>query len=158
MEETSHLQGGMDSMEQDTLKLNHYSVEKIDFHLNKNFNPKATPTISLNPDFRRNIRKIDENKALVELTVLIQTKEIQLPFYLEVTIGGLFTLDHWEESETKLNQMKNQTIAILFPLVRSLVTVVTANSNIPPLMLPLLDVAALFEESEKRKKFDIHVQ
>lgn len=145
-------------MERDVLKLNHYSVEKIDFHLNKNFNPKATPTISLNPDFRRNIRKIDENKALVELTVIIQTKEVQLPFYLEVSIGGLFTLDHWEESENTLNLMKNQTIAILFPLIRSLVTVVTANSNIPPLMLPLLDVAALFEESEKRKKFDIHVQ
>ncbi|HRY78505.1 MAG TPA: protein-export chaperone SecB [Candidatus Izemoplasmatales bacterium] len=145
-------------MEHDVLKLNHYSVEKIDFHLNKNFNPKATPTISLNPDFRRNIRKIDENKALVELTVIIQTKEVQLPFYLEVTIGGLFTLEHWEESENTLNLMKNQTIAILFPLIRSLVTVVTANSNIPPLMLPLLDVAALFEESEKRKKFDIHVQ
>lgn len=145
-------------MDQEPLKLNHYSVEKIDFHLNKGFNPKAAPTVSLNPDFRRNIRRIDENKALVELTVIIQTKDIQLPFYLEVTIGGLFTLEHWEETEDKKNLMKNQTIAILFPLVRSLVTVVTANSNIPPLMLPMLDVAALFEESEKRKKFDINVQ
>lgn len=145
-------------MDNDVLKMNHYSVEKIDFHLNKGFVPKPNTRISLNPDFRRNIRRIDENKALVELTVLIQDKDVPLPFYLEVTIGGLFTLDGWESTEDKKNLMKNQTIAILFPLVRSLVTIVTANSNFPPLMLPVIDVAALFEESEKRKLFDINIQ
>jgi len=140
------------------IKLNHYAVEKIEFTLNKAFNPKATPKININPDFRRNIRRIDENKVLVELSILVKDKDVPLPFHLEMSIGGLFTLEKWEENEDKRNLVKNQTIAILFPLLRSLVTVVTANSNFPPLMLPVIDVAGLFEESEKRKNFDINIQ
>ncbi len=64
-------------------------------------------------------------------------------FNIHVTCNGIFKLDSSLTQETKSDFLKNQSINILFPYVRSEVILLTSQPGIMPIQLPLIDASKL---------------
>lgn len=133
------------------LSLKKYIVKNIQFSINENFEFNKNTTIELRPEFARNIRKVDENNALISLIFRIKNEDLSLPFSIEADIEGWFHLENWEQPEL-VSLMVTNSIAILFPYLRSLVSVITANANIAPYVIPVMNINALFDQKESAEE------
>ena len=130
------------------LTLKNYIVKSLAFSINEDFKLNQSDQIIINPEFERKIRKIDENNALINLIFTVKKNGSLLPFSIEVDIEGLFQMDRWEQPEN-VSIMTTNTVAILFPYLRTIVSMVTANANISPYIIPVMNITALFEDAEK---------
>lgn len=134
-------------MVESILKLINFNVLKIAFSLNTEYHYPEDHIIDVNPKLTREIKKIDEHKAIVILAFSIHdTKERPTPFDFELAIRGVFECEQWETNFPDI--MKVNTVAILFPFLRSLIATVTANASVPPYILPVLNVEQWLKESE----------
>lgn len=132
---------------QSVLELKNYSVKKINFELNNSFNFSKSQEIKICPQFNRNIKKIDDDIVAVGLSINIGDS-FALPFFVNIEIEGVFKLKEWEKDNNRVFIEKN-AVAILFPYLRTLVTMVTANSNLNPYILPIMNIADMFDTSNK---------
>ena len=138
-------------MQEAALQLLKYKVDKIEFNLNENYKIIQGTSIELNQNLERIISKIDENTLQVTLKYDIYNLENkQVPFTMSIIISSVFSLLNWEQENNKEIAMVN-TVAILFPFMRSLIATITANANVPPYILPVLNVAAWLNNLEKNK-------
>ena len=136
------------------LTLKKYIVKTMNFSINEDFQFNQNTTISINPEFNRQIRKIDNDTAAVNLGFSISNEKNDMPFSIEIDIEGLFHLENWEHPDN-LQIITSNAIAILFPYLRSLVSMVTANANISPYVLPVMNITALFDgETELQQDND----
>lgn len=126
------------------LSLKNYVVKTMMFSLNESFNFNSTATISLSPEFTRNITKIDNDNVAVNLIFRIDNKKGDMPFSMEVNIEGMFYLENWEQPDL-CPLIRSNSVAILFPYLRTLVSMITANANIAPYVLPVMNISAMFE-------------
>ena len=132
------------------LSLENYIVKTMKFSINENFDFGKDATITLNPEFTRNIKKIDDDTVLVNLIFCIDNKNADMPFDMEVNIEGVFRLENWEQPEM-LPLIQSNSVAILFPYLRSVVTMLTANANISPYVLPVMNIAVMFDQNAEQK-------
>lgn len=128
------------------MNLKRYWMENIAFNLNSNalinLNNKA---IKISPEFKREIIEVDENNAIVKITMRVsQTEEI--PFNVYITVCGAFECEKWKESEDGQGFIKITTVQVLFPYLRQAVSTITGMANIPPYVLPIVNVRTLFEK------------
>ena len=130
------------------LTLKNYIVKTMNFSINENFQFDQNSTISINPEFKRQIRKVDAKTAMVNLGFRISNENNDMPFSIEIDIEGLFHLEDWERQD-QLPIISSNAIAILFPYLRTLVSMITANANISPYILPVMNITALFEETKE---------
>lgn len=130
------------------LKFQNYQVEKMLFSLNDNNTCEAGQPVELMPEFSREIRKIQESQYELLLKIVIErTKEQEaLPFSLEVTVKGSFLLEGIENAE---RSMQINATAILFPYLRTTVSLLMSLANIEPLLLPAINIVRMFDEQEK---------
>lgn len=129
-----------------TLKLLKYRVKEMSFTLNESFS-YSQKSISLSPTFKQNITKIDKDTAEVELIFVLKPDETEIPFSIRVNVEGRFSMNDWE-SEDNFNLMTDNTIAILFPYLRSIVTMLTANANVPPYVLPVVNIVEMLRHKK----------
>ena len=132
------------------LSLERHIVKSMSFSINENFDfGKGTP-ITINPEFTRNIKKVDNDSVMVNLIFCIDNENADMPFSMEVNIEGLFHLEDWEHPD-RLPLIRSNSVAILSPYLRSIVTMITANANISPYVLPVMNIAAMFEQNAESK-------
>lgn len=130
----------MSEMNNCAISFYHYSVNELIFKLNANYNT-MDGNVSLSPNFTREICKKDDNNYVVSLAIGINGDNI--PFEVYVNISGYFGVETSEFSEQLI--YKN-AVAILFPYLRSLVSTLTANSSVKPVILPPINIVKMFEE------------
>ena len=135
------------------LTLKNYIVKTMSFSINEEFQFGQDKTININPEFKRQVRKVDNDTATVNLGFCISNEKKDMPFSMEIDIEGLFYLENWEQPE-QLPLITSNAIAILFPYLRSLVSMITANANISPYVLPVMNIITLFDREEKPKDDD----
>ena len=128
------------------LKLQHYQVLDLQFSLNADFVFKKG-NIEINPSFHREIVSIDDNQFKVILSVCIDAKQHShpIPFTVHVKLAATFTLANWSASMNSSITTDNTT-AILFPYLRTLVSSITNMGNVPPYNIPIMNVTRLFDE------------
>lgn len=135
-------------MYESKLSLLKYSVDKIFFEVNDEYDYSKAKEIKLNQDLNKTINKINENTFKTTLSFKIYgTEEIPVPFTLSISISGLFGLEDWESEKNKQIAEKN-TVAILFPFLRSLIATVTANCSVPPYVMPVINVNAFISDNK----------
>ena len=133
------------------IRMDRYLVNQIDFHLNPDFDFKTPQKrLDINPRFERQVKKISENSLLVELSISIHDNDTPAPFHLDIEISGMFQCENWNAKPEDEKLVIDSTTAILFPYLRSLVTMVTANANIPPMIIPVMNVSALFQKDSQK--------
>jgi preprotein translocase subunit SecB len=65
---------------------------------------------------------------------------------IKIIVAGIFSL--LSESTVGENLLQKNTLAILFPYVRSFLTTVTSQSGVKPLILPTINFNALVDNQE----------
>ena len=95
-------------------------------------------------EFGTNIRKEADGKYQVSLRVSAIRQD---EYTAKVQITGYFSID--EENEDKEILLKQNAVAILFPFVRSEFTLLTAQPEMTPLILPILNIAQMMQEAEE---------
>lgn len=103
----------------------------------------------MNADF-----DINKEDIRVKLNILVGLLEdIKVPFKVECEITGMFIYDE-EENDTEIPKetiIKNNTVAILYPYVRHLISSLTQQSNeYSAYILPTINVAKVLEKQNKK--------
>ena len=97
--------------------------------------------------FNRVIKRIEDNlqKYRVSLEAVIKDKKGKMELCVEIV--GIFSSD-CREGETKLIKsiIQDNTTAILFPYLRSQISLVTTQPQILPIILPPMNIAEMFKE------------
>lgn len=132
------------------LQFIHYTVDEIQFK-RLSVESRESP-FALEPAFRRRLTKSGDNEYDLLLSIEIDsTEERPAPFALKVSLTGHFLLKEDEPIDDKMKKalLLNNTSAILFPLLRSTIAAVTANTNMPPLILPVLNFSGNMPEEQE---------
>ena len=131
------------------MQLKRYKVRKIYFEINDDFKMPKDYKIMINPKFNREFIKIDENNYFIELSVMISRdcQKEDVPFEAEVIIAGQFQFESWDCKANEKIAMNNST-AILFPYLRSLLSNVTTQGNVPPYLIPIINIEKLFPDKK----------
>jgi len=137
-----------------------YKVTKMQFIENDDFELKQqSEPIELDHEINFNIYKKDNlDEAIVELTIKVGGLDLDVePFFLTVTIKGIFTFN---ASEDKLSNgfdtyLKGNALAILFPYVRQIISMLTSMSNsYPTYIMPTINIVKVLEEMENSNSED----
>lgn len=126
------------------LTFNNYNVEKVEFIKNNDFN-NDNVKIDFKVDKETSFDK-NSNIGKVTLDVNIFKDPIQnnYPFSLRILVTGIFTID-CDDDDLCQKLLNKNAVSILFPYIRALITTYTANSNVPALILPPINVNKLID-------------
>jgi preprotein translocase subunit SecB len=132
------------------LKFINYKIDEIIFKNNEDFkNEKVNISIDFNKDINYIEEDGEEDKVIVSLEVDVFKDPIKnnYPFHLFIRMIGFFEVTN-SDLEGKDIIVNRNTIAIMFPYLRSLVSTITANSQVPPLIIPTINVNKLIDNEE----------
>ncbi len=127
------------------LNMTRFFAKNTELKVNESFFSQKEE-ITLTPYFKQEIKKIDQNNAKVTISFDIENID-SASIELHVELVGLFELKNWE-SEELLPVMSTNTVAIMFPYLRTIVSSLTTNANIPPYIIPIINIARLLEKTE----------
>ncbi|AGK96707.1 protein-export chaperone SecB [Clostridium pasteurianum] len=133
-----------------TLRFNNYIVENIEFNTNYNYSgedKKINFSIDNQCDF-------EENNFILHLgiTIFPEAEKNDYPFTMKVRIVGLFEVDSQEDEKNKVYFAEKNSIAILFPYLRALISVYSSNANIGTVILPPINVLKYLEDKKNNKR------
>lgn len=128
-----------------SLKFGGYEVNTISFKRNEKFIPTKNTQLTLRPSIERKISKDDENHYRVCLKFEIRTlPDQEMPFSLKIALTGFFTLEG-----DNYSLISENSLAILFPYLRALISTITANANIPPIILPIVNISEMLKKKNE---------
>ena len=116
----------------DKLSFKAYKIEEIQF-VNK---VKTTTKIEIKNSYSYNVRYTNQNLCEGKFTVKITDKENPENFSIKLVLCGIFSFDPNMEREL----IHVQTYKELFPYARTIVTTITANAGIQPIVLPSMNI------------------
>lgn len=132
-----------------SLRFIDYYVDEVQFYNNQLFEER---TVQLDFHISHNIEYTEDenNTFFVTLNIVIfdNAKENNYPFTMNVSITGIFQTNI-EDVDSIKKFAEINSIAILFPYLRSIVSTYTANANIQPLILPPINVVNMLKEDNK---------
>ncbi len=94
--------------------------------------------------FERNINQTDSSHYIVSLKCFIKTSNNE-SVNLEIRVTGWFCCDEKDEN-TRDTLIRKNAVAIIFPYLRSQISLVTTQPNMCPIMLPTMNINALFDD------------
>ncbi len=102
---------------------------------------------NLKTKVNRNIMSLGDDEYKVALS--IEIKSLNNSFELQVTIVGIFEIKSDSISEELKNSViSKNTVAILFPYLRTQITLLTAQPDLKPIVLPAININALLDNME----------
>ena len=128
---------------QSVLKMESVVFDDLSFH-REGFE-KANAQTSLGVS--RQVQKISDGQYRVTVQATAERKEV---YVAKVQISGFCSID--ESLENKDILLNSNAVAILFAYVRSQLTLLTAQPGTEPIVLPVMNIAKMLEESEKSEK------
>lgn len=134
-----------------SLQFNGYNV--LDFHFTMNPEAIAKNVRDVGVGFDYSYKKKDDTHFNVILSCFINDKskfpidkkDEDIPFKITSSIEGDFSL------ESPGEKYLPNAIAILFPYLRSFISTITAQSGMPPFILPTFNILALLEQNRIEK-------
>lgn len=122
-----------------------YIVDEVNFK-NEYSNDE---NFQLDFDIDSNIEFKDNNNFILKLNLYLFKKEENVPFRMNVKVIGIFEVDDVDE-KLRMELAEKNAVAILFPYIRALVSNYTSVANVPPLILPPINVAQYVEDKKKK--------
>lgn len=139
-------------MMKSNLKFNDYVINNIEFRNNLSFQ-EVDGGVELDFDIDSGTEFVDEKKFILGLQVEVfrQAEDNNYPFNFKVEVLGTFEIDSVDPVE-KENLAEKNSVAILFPYVRALITTFTSASNVQPIILPPINVVKYLESKRNMNK------
>lgn len=126
-----------------SLKFVNYVVDAVKFQNNPSFEANE---VSIKFDIRPEYIEDDNDLMLIlEVDVFKDAVANNYPFEIFIRMIGYFKL----EGDGDIGKFRNNALAIMYPYIRTLVTGYTSNSNVTPLILPVINVNAMFNKDKK---------
>lgn len=132
---------------QSKLQFQDYKVNRLTFSSIPDFEAKDDEVFNLNPEFTRRIEALGDDKYSLTLSVSLGTNGERMPFVLEASVTGLFVV---KDVEDPFKMMKLNATSILFPYVRSLLSMLSNLASIPPVVLPPINFAEMVNRAEEK--------
>jgi len=131
-----------------TLKFIDYYINKIEFYNNEEFE-EAPVKIDFKITKKIEYLEDEDNTFLVTLNTKIfeNAKENNYPFTMNISLTGIFEIDN-DDVKNRKNFAEVNSVAILFPYLRAIISTYSANANIQPLILPPVNVVKMIQEEE----------
>lgn len=136
-------------MDHSLLQFIGYNINEINFKLNPEYDA-SEQEVNVNLEFDSSMN-INNDEITINLSANIFNQNDfnnkKSPFFLKITISGLFIIEKFDiQNELHKNLAEKNTLAILFPYLRSVITSTTSNANISPLIIPTLNITNYIEE------------
>ena len=129
------------------LQLERLSFEEISY-LRKT--DVAISNIEYEMNFTRQISMSEDEKHFrVLLTANVWSKANDA-IKLKVTLVGYFMCE-CDNPDLKNQLIAYNTVSILFPYIRSQISLVTTQPDLPPVTLPPVNIVSLFQETEQQE-------
>ncbi len=129
-----------------------YKVNYIKFDLNESFSDRDEIEMEFKLNTEISISKeINEGKVTLISTVFDSAEENNFPFFLKVSLSGFFRSEEEISKESFIKFLEMSGTATLFPFLRSVITDITRISNIKPLVIPLINICRLRENTDSKK-------
>lgn len=93
-------------------------------------------------ELEQSIAELEARSYRVTLFLAIEKKDA---FQIEIEMVGEFSVS--EDLDIKPSIIRNNTAAIMFPYIRSEVTLLTAQPNMPPIVIPPINIAQLLKDN-----------
>ena len=121
------------------LQFKKYIIEKIEFDYNLNFSEDET---KLDFSIDKEFITLDEDAFVLRLIMeVFPPKEgKEYPFNLKVVMAGFFKC----KEQIDIEKYLPNAAAIMYPYMRSILTSITSNANVAPLILPTINTQKLF--------------
>lgn len=122
---------------------------KSELKMNNLFFPQCTierkavvESGEMNLNLKKEIKEIENGCFVVTLTLSIsKDQELNVKVVAEAT----FSMDN-EDKEFVRNIMNNNTVAIMFPFIRSQVSLLTTQPGMAPIIVPPINIEKFVEE------------
>lgn len=121
------------------------NIEAPEIYIYNEIKPKVNISFDLNATKLK--EEIYESEIIIDLDGTIDDRTI---FKLKIVYAGIFTIKNIEESLIP-ESLFIDCPTILFPFARQIIATTTRDSNLPPIMLDIID----FEEVYESKKDSI---
>ncbi len=136
----------METKEEKKFRLLDYWFNNVSLKFEKTLLTKEkTKELSFKDALKRTIKKVNNNIAIVALSFSLNAGE-QSPVSLNIELCGRFECTDWETDDVSKVLIKDNAAAILFPYLRHCVSEMTTMAGLPPLVLPITNVAQLFDK------------
>lgn len=124
------------------------TLTELSFKLNKKFRlPKKGIPVEIDVKTKNSFSP-DKKTLVSTLSIKLFSTTKNRPFSMKVTVEGTFT---GEDPEKLKRFSKVNAPAHLFPFVREIIGNTTMKANIPPLLLPPLNISVM-DGGKKQKK------
>ena len=133
-------------LKKSSLQFIDYTVNRLSFSAIPGFKADENETFELNPQFSRKIQKVKNNHYAVTLDLQLGGDAKRLPFVIDVSITGAFIT---KDIEKPIEYLKCNATAILFPYLRSILTMLSSLASVPPIILPPVNFSAMLNDHEK---------
>lgn len=135
----------MEKVHQGVIRFLGYRMTDFQYHCKSDYVFPADEEIQYNFGFQKRIERLTENTMAVFLGAKVFTgsDESESPYYVSLELVGNF-----ESDMEILPQWEANALAILFPYVRSIISSITSQSGMPPIILPTINLAQMFKEAE----------
>ena len=120
-----------------------YCVDELVF-LSKPEFVEAADHVVLNPTFTRRIKQV--NPEEYEVSIGSKLEQEDLPFEVRLSLTGRFKCEGVSDVQRAL---KVNAVAILYPYVRATLSLLTTLAAVPPVVVPTINLAKMFEQEEQ---------
>lgn len=131
------------------LKFKDYVVNNIEFKNNFSFDDSP---VNIDFDINSEVNFINENEFFLGLEVELfkDAEKNNYPFNFKVEIIGIFEIDCDDEKQKNILSEQN-SVAILFPYVRALISTYTSAANVSPIILPPINVIKYLQDKKLKE-------
>lgn len=133
------------STERAILQFLGYRVDELLFAAKKELSG-TTEQIVLEPSFSRTIKQAGSEEY--DVTIGVKLEQNDLPFEARLSLTGRFKC---EDVSDVPKMLKVNAVAILYPYVRATLSMLTTIAAVPPVIVPTINLAKMFEQEEQSK-------
>jgi len=138
------------------IQLQKYIIEAIEYKISPGIEAlNNDEQFNMDINISQNLHNDNENRiATLKLGCQIGNNNLDdnFPFFLKVELVGIFSYDT-DLSEDQCTRMLNVNgTAILFPYLRSLISMITTLCSIPPVIIPTINIGKLISQNENPKE------
>ena len=128
------------------LTFENYYVKEMFFKINPFFVSKDQP-IDLVFDCSASSETSNTNATVILQCKLFDenSESDKYPYFLSIEVVGTFGIEMEPDEDSAKRLLEMNSVAILFPYLRSMITNITASSGVPPVILPPINVYKLMK-------------
>lgn len=127
-----------------------YHVREMKFLKNDNF--KAAK-VNLKLNFSKNSTYLDNNRIRLNIHVKIFEDAVanNFPFDLSFIVSGFFQYNEMNiEDDQERERFEAKLMEILYPYIRTIVSNIMTATNLPPIILPTIDINFFVRNSKNK--------